>query len=637
MSEIAGGAGGTRPSIPGSSGNPLGPGAGDKPLGPGSGNNPLGGSGAAGQDVAKGRPDTGDGSKIGPGTGAEEGSEAGGGAGRATPPDPAKGPAGASEGASDEGTPSLGAGGTSEAAKDGPEGNMGSVAKGAGAAVAVPAVGVAGQLMIFMMFLKWLKSLMAQIAAMLLNWLNALWNLLIAFVKPLVGIALAVGGAIAALAGGAVSVAVGAVVSGTAVLMALVSVAVVVANAVTQGNSAAQHDALPPDCRPMTEATVREIDDNTRSANNSKAMDEMAEKLYSILSAWGMQDENIAGVLGNFEAESNIDPTTVETIYDEAYEIGPRTKAAEENGFKIELIDATYAEEWPAIELAGIGLGQWTNGRNKMLTDYAEKTGGKWSDLETQLSFMISDDDPTRVRFVKDLIEEPSGSISESTEDWMVEWEGLSLSVPANPPRLAERQELANRWFAKMDAWEADEELADSILEQAEATLGQANQNRRSAVIQDCRTANIGSGSVVQAGEQIPCDSLGAMHPHACAMHEHLQEEFGGFFLSAGGQRNEPGSNHHNGQAIDYMMADLGEVPSQEMYDSAIIVINHLIANSEELNISGILWDERKWAAGNDPVGEWGDEITRDAGGRGSNTQNHIDHIHVSVGPDPFM
>lgn len=120
-------------------------------------------------------------------------------------------------------------------------------------------------------------------------------------------------------------------------------------------------------------------------------------------------------------------------------------------------------------------------------------------------------------------------------------------------------------------------------------------------------------------------------------MHEHLQEEFGGFFVSAGGKRNDPGSNHHNGQAIDYMMAEGGSVPSQEMYDSAITVINHLIAHSEELNITGILWDERKWAAGNDPVGEWSDGTTRDASGRGSITQNHIDHIHVSVGPDDFM
>lgn len=609
---------------------------GTQPPGPGSGDKPLGGSDPDGQDPDKGIPGLGDVSKAGgpaPG-GGEDDTEAKSPLGAADPSKALPGPPG---GTGAKGSPALGAGGTSAAAKDSPQGEVGKAAKGASAVAAVPAIGVGGQLLIFMMFLNWLKSMLTAMLATLLNWLNALWNIIVAFVKPLIGAAMAVGGAIASLLGGTVTAAVGAVVSVSAVLTALTVVAVFVTNAVTQGNSAAQHDSLPEDCRPTTEATVSQIDDDTQSRNTSKEMEEMAEKLYSILSGWGMQDENIAAVLGNFESESNIDPTTVETIYGESYEVGPRTQEAEDNGFKVELIDAEYGEKYPAIDLVGIGLGQWTNGRNTMLTEYADKTGGDWWELETQLSFMLSDDDPTRVQFVKDFIEESTGSVSQPTQDWMVKWEGLSLDVAENQTRLTERQDKANAWFAKIDSWEADQELADSILEQAETTLDVANQNRRAAAVQECRTADIGSGSVAQAGDVIPCDSLGSMHPDACGMHEILQEEFGGFFLSAGGQRNEPGSNHHNGQAIDYMMAEEGHVPSQEMYDSATIVVNYIIAHSEELNISGILWDERKWAAGRDPVGEWGDEITRDAGGRGSITQNHIDHIHVSVGPDPFM
>ncbi|MFB8764426.1 phage tail tip lysozyme [Nocardiopsis alba] len=599
MSGIGGGAGGLQP-----------PGA--------------GGSDPVGKAAKKGIPGLGDADKGGPGAGADAESK------------PEKDPAGAPGGAGAGGASGLGAGGTSKAAKGDSEEKSKGLAKGAGAAAAVPAVGVGAQLLVFAMFLKWLKGLMAAIAAMVLNLLNLLWSIVVAVAKTVIGAALAVGAAVASLVGGAVSAVAGAAVSLGAAFLGVVVAVVATVQAVNESNSTAQRDGMPEDCRPMTEQTVQEIDDGARSEQNSKDREAMAEEIYSILAGMGMQDENIAGVLGNFQQESSIDPTAVETIYNEGYRIGPRKKDAEENGFQVEKIDADYAAKWPAIDLVGIGLGQWTNGRNKMLTDYAEKSGGEWWELETQFAFMISDDDPARVSFVKEIIEDPTGSIDDSTRDWMVKWEGLSLDVEVNRPRLAERREHAAVWFAKMDSWKSDKSRADSILEQAETTLSAANQNRRAAVVQECRTASVGGGSVVQAGDQIPCASLGSMHPDACDLHEQLQEEFGGFFLDAHGQRNEPTSNHHNGQAIDYMMAPGGGVPTPEMYDSAITIINYIIANSEEFNISGILWDERKWAAGNDPVGEWGPEITRDASGRGDNTQNHIDHIHVSVGPDPF-
>ncbi|OLT27045.1 hypothetical protein BJF83_19535 [Nocardiopsis sp. CNR-923] len=611
-----------------------------QPPGPGSG-----ASDQVGQAAGKGLPDPGD-------TAGATGAKGDGATGPDQAAAPEKAPAGGADplvdsaGDSDPGEdsderigPKLGAGGTSEAAKGGSESDRQGVAKGAGAVAAVPAIGVGAQLMVLLMFLNWLKGMLAALLALLMNLWSLIWMLVLQVVKTVVGFFLSIGGAIAGAVGGAISAFAGAVVSFGAAFLGVV--AVVAGTAVLQqGNSIAQHDGVPIDCRAATERTVREIDDNTESGATSADMEAMAEDVYSILAGMGMQDENIAGVLGNFQHESRIDPTTVETIYNEPYEIGPRTREAEENGFQVELIDADYAAQWPAIDLVGIGLGQWTNGRNTLLTDYAESTGGEWWELETQLSFMLSEDDPVRVRFVQDLIENPSGSVEESTEAWMVEWEGLTLDSDMNAPRLTERLEDADVWFAKMDGWEADEDRADSILEQAEATVDVANQNRRTAAVQECRTADVngGSGTVTQAGEQIPCDSLGAMHPDACAMHEHLQEEFGGFFLSAGGQRNESGSNHNNGQAIDYMMAELGEVPSDEMYDNGTALVNYLIPRAEEFNVSGILWDGRKWAAGNDPVGEWHEEgVTRDASGRGDDTQNHIDHVHVSVGPDPFM
>ncbi|WP_435109322.1 phage tail tip lysozyme [Nocardiopsis synnemataformans] len=516
---------------------------------------------------------------------------------------------------------------------------MGKVAKGVGAASAVPAAGVGGQLAVFAMFLNWLKGMMAAMAAAAMNLMAALWLAVVTATNMMAGFALTLGAAVASALGGAVSAVTGAVASIGAAALALVSLVAGSVYTVQENNATAQRDALPLDCRPMTEATVREIDDNTQSAADTAAMEETAQQVYSILAGMGMQDENIAGVLGNFQQESLLDPTTVETIYTEPYRIGPLTREAEENGFKVELINADYAAMWPAIDLVGIGLGQWTNDRNTMLTEYADETDGEWWEIETQFGFMLSADDPRRVQFVKDLIADAPGSVEGSTRDWMVEWEGLTLNTPVNQTRISERQEYAAVWFAKMGSWEANEDLANSILEQTQVSVSVANENRRSAVMQECRTANVDGGNdeVVQAGEQIPCDSLGSMHPDACHLHDHLQEKFGGFFLSAGGQRNEPGSNHDNGQAIDYMMAPSNKVPTEEMYDSGTTIVNYLIPRAEEFNIKGILWDGRVWSIKEDPVGPWNNETTRDASGRGSNTQNHIDHFHISVGPDRFM
>jgi hypothetical protein len=135
-------------------------------------------------------------------------------------------------------------------------------------------------------------------------------------------------------------------------------------------------------------------------------------------------------------------------------------------------------------------------------------------------------------------------------------------------------------------------------------------------------------------GPVVDCAALGSLHPVMCAAHQRLQQEFPGFYLSAGGQRNEPGSDHHTGEAVDYMMAELGGVPTPQMHATAITVIDWVIQNSHQLGVKGIIYEQRIWNAtgGNpDPVGPWS-SVSRSMGDRGSNTQNHIDHIHLAAG-----
>lgn len=594
MTGMGGGAGGTQPPGPGS-----------------------GASGEAG----KGMPGLADAAGGGAGAGGASGAMGAG---------PEKSPAGGSGGAGGGGSSGLGAGGTSAARKGGPEENMKGVGKGAAAVAAVPAAGIAAQLMVFAMFLSWLKGMMAAMVAMAANLMSMIAAMFMAAVNAMVGAIMAVGAGIAAAVGGAISATTGAIAAVGLSLLALIGIGAGAA-AANGSNTTAQRDSLPPDCRPATEAAVREIDESL-DENVDKKMEDMAEQVFSVLAGWGMPDENIAGVLGNFQGESGIDPTAIESIEGEDFKRKKQKKEAEKNGFKAEdILPQSYREKHDTIKLVGIGLGQWTNSRNTLLTEYSEANDLKWYEFETQMQFLVSGDEDRYIRVVDGLINDPDPSISESTTTWMHHWEVLR----GQPKELEKRIKFSEYWFAKMADWEADVDLADSILEQAEASISEANENRRDTLVAQCRTAN--AGGVVTIGELMDCGEVGGLHADACTMHEELQDEFGAFFKVAYGQRNEDGSNHNNGQAIDYMINTEKKVPSQKEQDSAVKVIDYVIANHEELNITGILWQKKKWNPTMDPVGKWDDVAGKANKVFGDITQDHIDHIHISVGPDKFM
>ncbi|CAL9421600.1 hypothetical protein SUDANB121_01880 [Nocardiopsis dassonvillei] len=141
---------------------------------------------------------------------------------------------------------------------------------------------------------------------------------------------------------------------------------------------------------------------------------------------------------------------------------------------------------------------------------------------------------------------------------------------------------------------------------------------------------------VFGGGAIVDCSSLGQLHPTMCQVHETLQTEFPGFYLSAGGWRPEEGSDHGQGMAVDYMMAPLGGVPSPDMHQTALGVIDWTIQNAARLGVKGLIYDYHIWNASKDPVGPWL-QVRRGLSDRGSNTQNHVDHIHLAAGPGPML
>lgn len=200
----------------------------------------------------------------------------------------------------------------------------------------------------------------------------------------------------------------------------------------------------------------------------SQMQKDNAEKIYSVMHEIGYDDNFIAGVLGNFQIESGIDPTSIETIYTEPYQIGPRKKHAIEVGYDVMRIDASYGSKYPAIKTVGRGLGQWTNERGDLLIMYAKKLQKDWFDAGVQLAFMIGAD--TRKDYMKSRIHQKM-SVEEATSDFLVQWEG-------NPgDKVGQRTAQAKFWRAQIKDFQVQKEYADSIVNSMDMDMADLNHS----------------------------------------------------------------------------------------------------------------------------------------------------------------
>ena len=208
-------------------------------------------------------------------------------------------------------------------------------------------------------------------------------------------------------------------------------------------------------------------------------MEQDAKNIYGILSGLGMPDENIAGILGNFEVESGLDPTAVERVPitgDEYHRIGEQKQAAEKENF----------------EGRGIGVGQWTADRNVALRKYAEEKGGNWYDLEIQIAFMISDDGGAAL--VREMIEgtnEGADNPKMASRFFLQNWERPADMATGGQNDIT-RGENASKWFAKMSGWSADKDAAESVLALTDTEIKGAN---RKSVRQQMVECDTGAGS----------------------------------------------------------------------------------------------------------------------------------------------
>ena len=148
------------------------------------------------------------------------------------------------------------------------------------------------------------------------------------------------------------------------------------------------------DCPEVTMEPGDIDEDATTEAN--------ARKLYSVFKSYGLTDECIAGMLGNLSVESGIDPTGLEGVFGEPFQIGPKKQdaLADLNDYTLHTLFPMYGNI-SVIEdgyrgsdgkyYCGLGLIQWTGPNAEKFLKVGQSTGYQWYALEYQLAYMVGD------------------------------------------------------------------------------------------------------------------------------------------------------------------------------------------------------------------------------------------------------
>ena len=253
---------------------------------------------------------------------------------------------------------------------------------------------------------------------------------------------------------------------------------------------------------------------NLTSGQNEAKRFETAQKIVSALRTAGWSDEQIAGALGNAEAESKLDPTMVEGFYGEAFQMGPKKEDIFNNKRKYldEVLYPAYAREGISLDKntyeagggsIGIGLWQITGGRQHTFSEWVKQNNVKWGTVEAQVAYMLNGDN--RGEWLKQYTATKWGSPREAAGDFARGYEGNTTLAQE------ERRAKAEYWYSKMSDMKTDSAYGESVLALAKTAKVEASNNGANAVLNRCetsRTGNYDNSSIARAAISIAWDNM---------------------------------------------------------------------------------------------------------------------------------
>ncbi|MFD6951460.1 hypothetical protein A6A08_03905 [Nocardiopsis sp. TSRI0078] len=205
----------------------------------------------------------------------------------------------------------------------------------------------------------------------------------------------------------------------------------------------------------------------------------------------------------------------------------------------------------------------------------------------------------------------------------------MSLFVETEPDEVIDRavvidylstsnQDKIDQLAQALSRDETAQEAAEERLEQAEEDL-QELEDRRMEVQR-----------LIAAHPEQPMGGPLNITPRTEQMRALVIEKFGegrdvggvGCYRAVGGWVV---GEHPKGRACDFMLNPNGNMPSQEQVDRGWAIAEWARENAEDLEIMYVIYRQQIWDR------RRGDTDWRAMADRGSVTQNHFDHVHISM------
>ena len=237
---------------------------------------------------------------------------------------------------------------------------------------------------------------------------------------------------------------------------------------------------------------------------------EVAQKVYSVMSEFGLNEIQIAGILGNWDVESGLNPKKMESDY-MSYMRENQYEIADEKGPTVENVATIGVAQWMANSggnttgyqvpegsgqpphWIGTGLGQWTGIGSKSLYEFAKENKTTMFKIETQLAYMLSDL-PNGVSYYPRLQKYKSMSpatAGDAAMNFFDYWEYAGGGPRSETTKVDKRQEAATKWLVNIKKMTVDEKFAKSILSMAKTTSAASNKSSASSQksAQQCGTS----------------------------------------------------------------------------------------------------------------------------------------------------
>ncbi|WP_017612871.1 coiled-coil domain-containing protein [Nocardiopsis salina] len=205
----------------------------------------------------------------------------------------------------------------------------------------------------------------------------------------------------------------------------------------------------------------------------------------------------------------------------------------------------------------------------------------------------------------------------------------LSLFVEAEPDVVMDRavviDYLSGSNQDKIDELEQALARDEVAQENAEGRLAEAEED-----LEELEEQRDEVHQLIADHPEQPMEPPDNITPRTEQMRDLGIEEFGrGDDVGGVGCFREEGGwvvgEHPKGRACDFMLSNDGQMPSQEQIDRGWEIAEWARDNADDLGVMYVIYRQQIWDV------RRGDTDWRDMADRGSITENHFDHVHISM------